>query len=137
MGYTLIGCGGPKPVAIRVFAVVAFAFALLLHTAATVKAQPVCMPHDDFRVELQRNFSEAPVAIAIANNGALIELYAKRDKSSWTLVMTRPGGLSCVLVAGEEWNDLGKQEEEQIAQLDPLAGWRGRYPKASAISSPP
>ncbi len=126
MRYRLIGPGSAKPIAIRVFAVVAFAFVLLLHTAATVKAQPVCMPHDDFRVELQRNFSEAPVAIAIANNGALIELYAKRDKSSWTLVMTRPGGLSCVLVAGEEWNDLGKQEEEQIAQLDPLVDWRGR-----------
>ncbi len=126
MRYRSIGLGDPKQIAIRVFAVVAFAFALLLHTAATVKAQPVCMPHDDFRVELQRNFSEAPVAIAIANNGALIELYAKRDKSSWTLVMTRPGGLSCVLVAGEEWNDLRKPEEEQIAQLDSLAGWRGR-----------
>jgi hypothetical protein len=84
------------------------------------------MPHDDFRVELDRNFLEAPVAIAIANNGALIELYAKRDKSSWTLVMTRPGGLSCVLVAGEEWNDLRKREEERIAQLDSLADWRGR-----------
>ncbi len=126
MRYRLIGPGSAKPVAIRVFAVVAFAFALLLHTAATVKAQPVCMPHDDFRVELQRNFSEAPVAIAIANNGALIELYAKRDRSSWTLMMTRPGGLSCVLVAGEEWNDLRKREEEQIAQLDSLADWRGR-----------
>ncbi len=126
MRYRLIGLGDPKQIAIRVFAVVAFAFALLLHTAATVKAQPVCMPHDDFRVELQRNFSEAPVAIAIANNGALIELYAKRDKSSWTLVMTRPGGLSCVLVAGEEWNDLRKREEEQIAQLYPLADLRGR-----------
>ena len=126
MRYRLIGSGDPKPVAIRVFVVVAFAFALLLHTAATVKAQPVCMPHDDFRMELQRNFSEAPVAIAIANNGALIELYAKRDKSSWTLVMTRPGGLSCVLVAGEEWNDLRKREEEQIAQLDSLADRRGR-----------
>ncbi len=126
MRYRLIGPGSAKPIAIRVFAVVAFAFVLLLHTAATVKAQPVCMPHDDFRVELQRNFSEAPVAIAIANNGALIELYAKRDKSSWTLVMTRPGGLSCVLVAGEEWNDLRKPEEEQIAQLDSPAGWRGR-----------
>ncbi len=126
MSYRLIGSGDPKQIAIRVFAVVAFAFALLLHTAATVKAQPVCMPHDDFRVELQRNFSEAPVAIAIANNGALIELYAKRDKSSWTLVMTRPGGLSCVLVAGEEWNDLRKREEERIAQLYPLADLRGR-----------
>ena len=118
--------GGPKQLAIKVFAVVTFAFALLLHTPATVKAQPVCMPHDDFRVELQRNFLEDPVAIAIANNGALIELYAKRDKSSWTLVMTRPGGLSCVLVAGEEWNELPTREEERIAQLDSLADWRGR-----------
>ncbi len=126
MGYRLIGSGGPKSVAIRIFAVVTFAFVLLLHTAATVNAQPVCMPHDDFRVELQRNFSEAPVAIAIANNGAQIELYAKRDKSSWTIVMTRPGGLSCVLVAGEEWNDLRKREEARIAQLDSLADWRGR-----------
>ena len=64
--------------------------------------------------------SPSALAIAIANNGALIELYAKRDKSSWTLVMTRPGGLSCVLVAGEEWNDLRKREEERIAQLDSL-----------------
>ncbi len=126
MRYRLNGPGDPKQIAIRVFAVVAFAFALLLHTAATVKAQPVCMPHDDFRVELHSNFLEAPVAIAIANNGALIELYAKRDKSSWTLVMTRPGGLTCVLVAGEEWNDLRKPEEERIAQLDSLADWRGR-----------
>ncbi len=126
MRYETTGPGGSKSVAIRIFAVVTFAFALLLHTAATVKAQPVCMPHDDFRVELQRNFLEAPVAIAIANSGALIELYAKRDKSSWTLVMTRPGGLSCVLVAGEEWNELPIREEERIAQLDSLADWRGR-----------
>ncbi len=126
MRYRSIGLGDPKPVAIRVFTVVAFAFVLLLHTAATVKAQPVCMPHDDFRVELQRNFSEAPVAIAIANNGSLIELYAKRDKSSWTLVMTRPSGLSCVLVAGEELNELPTREEERIAQLDSLADRWGR-----------
>ncbi len=115
MRYRLNGLGDPKRVAIRISVVVAFAFALLLHTVATVKAQSVCMPHDDFRVELHKNFLEAPVAIAVANNGALIELYAKRDKSSWTLVMTRPGGLSCVLVAGEEWNDLRQREEEQIA----------------------
>ncbi len=126
MRYRLSGLGDPKRVAIRISVVVAFAFALLLHTAATVKAQPVCMPHDDFRVELHRNFSESPVAVAIANNGALIELYAKRDRSSWTLVMTRPGGTSCVLVAGEDWNDLRKREEERIARLDSLADWRGR-----------
>ncbi len=123
MRYRLNGLGDPKRVAIRI-SVVAFAFALLLHTAATVKAQPVCMPHDEFRVGLHRNFAESPVAIAIASNGALIELYAKRDRSSWTLMMTRPAGISCVLVAGEEWNDLRKPEEERIARLDSLADWR-------------
>ncbi len=126
MRYKLIGPSSAKPVAIRIFAVIAFAFALLLQTAVTVKAQPVCMPHDEFRVELHRNFSETPVAIAIASNGSLIELYAKRDKSSWTLVMTRPSGLSCVLVAGEEWNELPTREEERIAQLDSLADRWGR-----------
>ncbi len=126
MRYRQNGLADPKRVAIRISVVVAFAFALLLPTAATVKAQPVCMPHDDFRVELHRNFSESPVAIAIASNGALIELYANHDRSSWTLVMTRPAGISCVLVAGEEWNDLRKREEERIALLDSLADLRGR-----------
>ena len=126
MRYRLNGLGDPKRVAIRISVVVAFAFALLLPTAATVKAQPVCMPHDEFRVALNRNFSESPVAIAIASNGALIELYAKRDRSSWTLVVTRPSGISCVLVAGEEWSDLRKPEEERIARLDSLANLRGR-----------
>lgn len=126
MRYRLNGLGDPKRVVSRISVTVAFAFTLLLHTAATVKAQTVCMPHDDFRVELQKNFSEIPVAIAIANNGALIELYAKHDRSSWTLVMTRPDGTSCVLVAGEEWSELRKRDKDQIAQLDSLADSRGR-----------
>ena len=64
MRYRLNGLGDPMGVAIRISIVVAFAFALLPQAATTVKAQQVCMPHDDFRVELQRNFSESPVAIA-------------------------------------------------------------------------
>ena len=126
MRYKFIGLGSTRSVAFRIFAIVAIAFALLLHTAVTVKAQPVCMPHDDLREDLYKKFSEAPAAMAIANTGVLVELYANRDRSSWTLVMTRPAGMSCVLVAGEEWNDLRKREEERIAQLDSLADLRGR-----------
>ena len=44
----------------------------------------------------------------------------------FTAQVTRPGGTSCVLTAGENWNDLRKREEERIAQLDSLADWRGR-----------
>ncbi len=120
MGYGSIGLGGPKRAAIRTFAVVTFAFASLLLAAPAAKAQLVCMQHQDFRAELHRNFQEVPAATAIANNGALIVLYAKHDQSSWTLVMTRPGGLSCVLVAGQEWSDLQMPVDERIAARDPL-----------------
>jgi hypothetical protein len=99
-----IAATGSKPVTTRIFTAVALALGLLIHTAAPVRAQPVCMAHDDLTEQLYVKFSEAPVANAIANNGTLVELFAKRDRSSWTLAMTRPGGTSCVLVAGQEWN---------------------------------
>jgi hypothetical protein len=112
----LIAPNSPKPIAIRSITVVALALGLLIYTAATAKAQPVCLPHEDLKEQLYANFSEAPAAIAIANNGALVQLFAKRDRSSWTLVMARPGGLSCVLVAGEDWNSYRWAGHDQLVE---------------------
>lgn len=107
---------GPRPVATRVFAVAALALGLLIYTAGTVGAQLVCLPHNDLARQLHERFLEVPVANAIANNGALVELFATRDRSSWTLTMTRPGGMSCVLVAGETWNYFPKFWQEQMVE---------------------
>lgn len=111
-----IAPNNPKPIAIRSITVVALALGLLIYTAATAKAQPVCLPHEDLKEQLYASFSETPAAIAIANNGALVQLFAKRDRSSWTLVMTRPGGLSCVLVAGEDWNHYRWVGRDQLVE---------------------
>ncbi len=113
----LMRWGLARPAAVRALAATAVSLGLLLQTAGPVQAQPVCMPRDDLREELQKQFSEAPTAGAIANNGALVQLFANRDRSSWTLVMTRPGGTSCVLVAGEDWNELPNREQ-MIVLLD-------------------
>ena len=117
MTYTLMRRGLARPAAVRALAATAVSLGLLLQTAGPVQAQPVCMPRDDLREELHKQFSEAPTAGAIANNGALVQLFANRDRSSWTLVMTRPGGVSCVLVAGEGWNELPNRERV-VALLD-------------------
>ncbi len=106
----------PKPAATRMLAMAALALGLLVHTAAAVRAQPVCMPHDDLTERLYAKFAEAPAANAIANNGALVELFATRDHSSWTLAMTRPGSVSCVLVAGEEWNHFPRGWRDQMVE---------------------
>ncbi len=77
---------------------------------------PPCLPHDDLARQLHERFSEVPVANATANNGALVELFATRDRSSWTLSMTRPGGMNCVLVAGEAWNYFPQFWWEQMVE---------------------
>ncbi len=107
----------PKPAATRMFAMAALALGLLVHTAAAVRAQPVCMPHDELTKRLYATFAEAPTANAVANNGALVELFATRDHTSWTLAMTRPGGMSCVLVAGEEWNHFPRGSRDQMVEV--------------------
>ena len=112
-----IAATDPKPAATRMLTMAALALGLLVHSAAAARAQPVCMPHDELTERLYATFAEAPAANAIANNGALVELFATRDRSSWTLAMTRPGGMSCVLVAGEEWNHFPRFWRDQMVEV--------------------
>ncbi len=111
-----IAAADPKPAATRMLAMAALALGLLVHTAAAVRAQPVCMSHNELTEQLYARFAEVPAANAIANNGALVELFASRDRSSWTLAMTRPGGMSCVLVAGQEWNQFPRRWRDQMVE---------------------
>ncbi len=74
------------------------------------------MSHDELARRLHDRFQEVQVANAISNNGALVELYATSDNSSWTLAMTRPGEISCVLVAGESWNYFPRLWREQMVE---------------------
>ena len=111
-----IAATDPKPAATRMFTMAALALGLLVQPAAAVRAQPVCMPHDELTKQLYAKFAEAPTANAIANNGALVELFASRDRSSWTLAMTRPGGMSCVLAAGQEWNQFPRRWRDQMVE---------------------
>ncbi len=117
-----IAATDPKPAATRMLAMAVLALGLLVHTATTVRAQPVCLPHDALTERLYATFAEAPAANAIANNGALVELFATRDRSSWTLAMTRPGGMSCVLVAGQEWNQFPRRWRDQMVEAPDRKG---------------
>ncbi len=45
--------------------------------------------------------SEAPVAIGLANNAGEVEVFSTGDGSTWTMVLTLPDGMSCVMATGE------------------------------------
>ncbi len=70
-------------------------------------AQTVCGERNDFLSHLKRQYHEAPAAMGLVSNGALLEVLTSKT-GSWTVIVTRPDGTSCVVAAGESWEELPK-----------------------------
>lgn len=63
----------------------------------------VCKTHGDVVDQLGQRYEEQRVALGLASNGGLVEVYSTQSGSTWTIVITTPGGLSCPVSAGEDW----------------------------------
>ena len=107
MAYDITRRETPRTAIIRVVGATALAIALLLGLWAGLKpasAQPMCMTHAEMMKPLDGRFSETQVAIGLASNGQLVEVFSTGDGSTWTIVMTKPDGMSCVFATGEGWD---------------------------------
>ena len=78
-------------------------------------AQSMCTERTDILKALGTKYSEAPVAMGLAANGTVLEVLACKD-GTWTIIFTRPNGMSCVLAAGQSWESI-----EKTAALGPKA----------------
>ena len=70
-------------------------------------AQTVCGERNKFLDHLSRGYSEAPAAMGLVSNGAVLEVLVSTN-GTWTIIVTRPDGMSCVVAAGEAWEDVPK-----------------------------
>lgn len=83
--------------ALAVTASVAFA------PAAAAQGGPmVCGERVAIVNSLQSGHDEQKTAAGLSGTGAVIELFTG-DTGSWTLLVTLPGGPTCLLGAGEAW----------------------------------
>lgn len=81
------------------------AVAVVTALALPALAQSVCGERNKFLNHLSNGYSEAPVAMGLVSNGSILEVLASKD-GSWTIIVTRPDGMSCVVAAGEAWEDM-------------------------------
>lgn len=70
------------------------------------EVQNICTDRSEVLGHLATKYSEAPVAMGLANNGGVIEVLASGTGNSWTIIITMPNGVSCMLAAGESWESL-------------------------------
>lgn len=68
------------------------------------KAQPAkqfCADHESVTSSLNTQYSEGRAAIGLTNNGQVFELFADKNGSSFTVMLTKPNGETCLIFAGE------------------------------------
>lgn len=71
--------------------------------ALKADAQTNCTTRDEVVSRLKDEWKEGRRGIGLLENG-LIELYVSADGQTWTLLMTRPDGVSCLIAAGAFWS---------------------------------
>jgi len=83
---------------------------LLLGSAVSPAAaqQMMCGDRGKVVASLEKGYSEAPSSMGLASNGSVIEIFTSA-KGTFTIIMTQPSGLSCLMAAGESWEDLPKR----------------------------
>jgi len=83
------------------FLLVLLALFLVLPFSATAAA--LCTPRDVLVAQLGADYAETAVARGLSHQGVVVEVFSSGDGSTWTIVITRPNGASCVVAAGEAW----------------------------------
>ncbi len=84
-------------------------------TSSMAAAAPICKDRKAALEVLQAKSSEAPVAMGVDANGRLLEVLTNEDGKTWTIMVTQPGGDSCIVASGEGW------VWRELKSLDPEA----------------
>lgn len=95
----------------RLSASVGLAAALLvggaIATADPAAAQTICGERGDFLTQLSKRHGETPSSIGLSSSGQVLEVLTSKE-GTWTILMTSPQGKTCLVAAGEAWENLPK-----------------------------
>jgi hypothetical protein len=64
--------------------------------------QAVCGDRNEIVARLENGYQESTSGVGLSATGGLVELYTS-EKGTWTLMLTQPNGVSCLIAAGDNW----------------------------------
>jgi hypothetical protein len=78
---------------------------------ATGSAAPTfCGERGDVLTKLASDFRELPASAALTSDGQLLEVLRSDSDMTWSIILTNPDGLSCLVATGESWQDKMSRE---------------------------
>ncbi len=87
----------------RLFKATTLAVITTLPVAAA--AQSNCAARDVVVSKLEAGYGEAFAGGGLRDSSAIYEVWMSEEKGTWTILMTRPNGTSCIMASGTNWRD--------------------------------
>ena len=64
-----------------------------------------CGDRGSIAEKLDEGYSEQPIAMGLSADGSVVEVFAAVS-GTFTIIVTQPSGISCILVTGESWEGM-------------------------------
>ena len=61
---------------------------------------------------LNSEYDETARAIGLISEEAVLEVFVSKESGTWTVLVTDPKGLSCVLAAGQAWQETPQETDQ-------------------------
>ncbi|MGJ8616021.1 MAG: hypothetical protein ACSHWS_04210 [Sulfitobacter sp.] len=86
------------------------AAALVLAATTDVAAQSsrTCGPRVAVVAKLAERYGETRQSMGIGADNAVVEVFASAETGSWTITVTKPGGLTCLVASGQAFEELAE-----------------------------
>src|SRR5882724_10311592 len=83
----------------------ALSAAALIAVASPAAAQMACGDRAEIVAALGGKYQEKPRALGLVGDKFLVELFTSKE-GSWTVLMSKPRGVTCILATGLNWEEL-------------------------------
>jgi len=85
------------------FLLVTLAVILAIAIASSAMAEGIfCKNRAEIVADLKKHYGEYKVSGGLAKTGVLVEIFVSKDRS-WTVLLSRPDGVSCIASSGQGW----------------------------------
>jgi len=92
------------PISVSLLVRAALSAAMLANTpAAEAEGRPSCAKRDQVVRKLEERFGETLRSIGLHQTDGVVEVYSSDETGTWTILMTRPDGMSCLMSSGQMW----------------------------------
>lgn len=81
---------------------------ILAATQLPAQTRNHCAPRDVVVDRLAQGYGETRQSIGLGGNNAVVEVYASDQTGSWTITVTLPDGVTCIMASGQAFETLAE-----------------------------